>query len=270
MKIHGNDHEMKDLSSEVLNKYIDECREKFPADKTYDVIYADPPWSYAMNDEKISNSTISHYPTMSLDQLKKLPVKDIGAKSSALFLWTSNPLLPKAIDLMQSWGYEFKTVFKVWRKTYQDGSPVCVPGWWSRSSTELLLVGARGSPLKNKTNLNEPQEYVSQRETHSEKPDEIRDAIFNFLDVKSRIELFSRKVCDGWDAWGLEINGFLYEGSGESSTVYGTGTRSFGTQVDTVFNIKGKIKRSSAGGGISNHKTDCTCCVCKSRARKNT
>ena len=64
-----------------------------------------------------------------------------------------------------------------------------------------------------------------------------------------------------WDAWGLEIDGFLYEGSGKSATVYHTNdTRSFGIQVDTILNIKGKVKRSS-GGGTTNHKPDCKCCV---------
>ena len=276
MYIDGSPIDINEVSQEQIDNWVKQCRADFP-DKKYQVIYADPPWTYSSQTTKISNNCSAHYPTLSIDDLKALPVKSIAEKDSALFLWTSNPILPKAIDLMESWGFEYKTVFKVWRKTNADGSPVCVPGWWSRSSTELLLVGARGAPLKNKMVLNEPQEFSSEREGHSEKPDEIRDSIFNFLEVSSRIELFSRKVCDNWDAWGLEIQGFFYEGSGESATAFyteentGRSFRSFGVQVDTLLNLEGKLKKGSRrgpGGGLKTHKPDCQCCVCKGQRAK--
>ncbi len=283
MIINGNNVSMSEISNQQLSSWLQECRDAFPVGKNYEVLYADPPWTYSTNSAKnISNNCTAHYPTLSIDELKALPVKSIASKNAALFLWTSNPILPKAIDLMEAWGFEYKTVFKVWRKQNRDGSPVCVPGWWSRSSTELLLVGARGSPLANKTILNEPQEFSSQRESHSEKPDEIRDAIFNFLDVSKRIELFSRKVCDDWDSWGLETPGYFYEGSGESAPSFKTVNekvfRSFGCQVDTLLNLNGKVKKihSERGKAITRqprtkphiHREDCQCCVCKVK-RKN-
>ena len=275
----GSECKIDEITKEYINESISKCRDTFPLNKNYDVIYADPPWSYSTNSAKISNSTDSHYPVLAIDELKRLPVKDIASKNAALFLWTSNPFLPKAIELMEAWGFDFKTVFKVWRKTNKDGSPVCVPGWWSRSSTELLLVGARGSPLQNKMSLNEPQEFVSERESHSEKPDEIRDAIFNFLNVNTRIELFARKISDGWDSWGLETPGFFYEGTGESATAFHTHEsktfRSFGVQVDTLLNLEGKVKKNTRSQEIGRprnkphiHKEDCACCVCKGKRNK--
>ena len=138
-----------------------------------------------------------------------------------------------------------------------------------------LCVGAKGSPLKNKAVLNEPQEFSSERESHSEKPDEIRDVIFNFLNVERRIELFARKMKDGWDCWGLETPDFFYEGSGESATAFhthdGKNFRSFAVQVDTLLNVQGKVKttnRKGVGGGLKTHKPDCKCCVCKGQRAK--
>lgn len=275
MYINGAHVAMNEITADQMSKWLTECRAAFPSEKKYQVIYADPPWSYSTSSAKISNSTDTHYPVMSLEELKALPVREIAEKHAALFLWTSNPILPKAIALMEAWGFEYKTVFKCWRKCNKNGSPVCVPGWWSRSSTELLLVGAKGSPLKNKAVLNEPQEFSSERESHSEKPDEIRDAIFNFLNVERRIELFARKISDGWECWGLETPGFFYEGGGESGTAFhthdGKKFRSFGVQVDTLLNVQGKMKktnRKGIGGGLKTHKPDCKCCVCKGRRAK--
>ena len=276
MLIDGIFQDMTNVSKEQLANWVEQCLDNFPV-KKYQVIYADPPWSYSSSSTKSTNNCEAHYPTMSIDELKALPVKDIAEKDCALFMWSSNPHLPKAIDIMEAWGFKYKTVFKVWRKQNSDGSPVTVPGWWSRSSTELLLVGAKGTPLQNKMVLNEAQEYCSQRESHSEKPDEIRDCIFNFLDVTSRIELFSRKVCDNWDSWGLETPGYFYDENVESSTSFHIDEnsnikyRSFGVQVDTLLNIKGKVKKvnrnikKNGRGGVSTHKPDCSCCVCKNR-----
>lgn len=230
----------------------------FPLHNKYQVIYADPPWSYNNAGENIQNQAENHYPTMPLDAIKQIPVRDISDKESVLFMWTSNPQLPRAFELINAWGFDYKTVFKVWRKTNKDGSPVCVPGWWTRSSTELLLVAAKGNSLhKWKTSNNEPQEFASIRGAHSEKPDEIREIIENFLNVDTRIELFARKTCSNWDAWGLDIAGYFHENNGISNAEYNEQTRTIGTQTFQQESLK--------KGGTHKHKPDCACCICKKK-----
>lgn len=205
----------------------DACRAVFPAGKRYRVIYADPPWRY----ERACLGALP-YPSMSLDELKALPVADIAAPDAALFLWTSNSQLQAALELLGAWGFSYRTVFKVWSKRHAPSSKAraasiegaeplkvaCLPGFWSLSSVELLLVATRGCLQKFKRVFNEPQEFAGARGAHSEKPREIRDSIERLLDAGAegdmvngggRIELFARHVCDGWDAWGLDVPNYL-------------------------------------------------------------
>ena len=109
-------------------------------------------------------------------------------------------------------------MFKTWLKRFPNGNPVVSMGYWSRPSTELLLVAARGSGyMKWKTTFSERQEHASVRGRHSEKPVEIRDQIRDFMKVPNRLELFARNTAPAWDAWGLEVPGFFKKGQGTKS-----------------------------------------------------
>lgn len=273
-----NSNMLTGASPQLLTQYKAQCRAAFPTHKKYKVIYADPPWEFkSSGSDKIENQATNHYPVMPLKDICELPIKDITDRDCALFLWACNPLLPQAMTLIKEWGFEYKTVFKVWTKRSKNGNPVCAPGWWSRGSTELLLVGTKGSPLKNKTTNSERQEYASIRGAHSEKPDEIRQAVSDFLSVPegSRLELFGRKTVVGWDVWGLECPSYFYE-SLSISNVYvdiDRGLRSIGTQTDNepgrvIKPSQGTKSRGNGSGGITSHKPDCACCICaKIRAR---
>ena len=111
---------------------------------------------------------------------------------------------------MTDFRHRYTTCFKVWRKTNRDGTPVCSPGWWSRSSCEFLLVGvlasAKGSILEHKTTNSEPQEFASVRGAHSSKPIEITQAVADFLDVDKRLELFARATHPQFDSWGAFVH----------------------------------------------------------------
>ncbi len=214
LTIHGQRHPVARLSEAQVEAWRAECLATFPAGAAarYHVVYADPPWSY-LRMGKVEGRT--PYPTMSLDDLKKLPVPRICAPTSVLFLWVTNPLLDKGLDLIKAWGFEYKTVFKVWCKRAASGNTISGPGWWSRPSTEMVLVATRGGGyMKWKQTCSEPQEFTGVRRRHSEKPAEIRDAIRTFFEFPGirRIELFARSRGQGFDAWGLEVPGFFAQG----------------------------------------------------------
>lgn len=198
----------RDPSPEQLDEWKAECLSKFPMCQKYQIILADPPWRYASKGKSIRGKT--PYPTMSMKELQALPVPSIAAPTCVLFVWATCPLLPEALDLIKTWGFRYKTVFKVWLKRTSSGKTSVGPGWWSRPSVELLLCATKGQgALAWKQTCSEPQEHHSTRQLHSQKPAELRDIISKFMQVDSRIELFARTACPEYDAWGLEIHGFF-------------------------------------------------------------
>ena len=86
----------------------------------YSIIYADPPWQYQRN--KVQGAAENHYPTMGIDELCALPVADLAAPDSALFLWATFPQLPEALRLIKAWGFQYKSVAFVWLK--KTGRPI--------------------------------------------------------------------------------------------------------------------------------------------------
>ena len=162
--------------------------------KKYQVVYADPPWRYEhsiSNSRKIENQ----YPTMELENIKKLEIP--SDENCVLFLWATAPKLTEALEVMQSWGFIYRTCL-VWDKE-EIGM-----GYWFRNQHELLLVGIKGniSPPEPKKRISS---IFRKRGTgHSIKPYKIRDLIKEWYLSKEKIELFSRENYEGWDSWGNE------------------------------------------------------------------
>ena len=159
--------------------------------KQYQVIYADPPWSYKTYYEtrKIEN----HYPTMSFEEIRDLKVA--SDSNAVLFLWTPAPKLAESLEVMKTWGFRYRTCL-VWDKE-KIGM-----GYWFRNQHEILLVG-----IKGKFSPPTPQQRISSilrqtRTAHSKKPDYIRDAICLWYPTQLKIELFARQKYTGWEAWG--------------------------------------------------------------------
>lgn len=174
--------------------------------KKYSIIYADPPWRY--NQKGVSGAAEKHYPTMSIEELCALPVAEISASDSVLFLWTTFPQLPSALQLIKAWGFSYKTVGFVWlKKNRKSDSWLCGMGFWTRGNAEICLLATKGHPKRKAANVH--QFIISPIREHSRKPDEAREKIVALMGDLPRIELFARQTSPGWDVWGNEVESTL-------------------------------------------------------------
>ena len=170
--------------------------------KKYSVIYADPPWRYERS--KVQGAAEKHYSTMSLEELKQLPVSDLAAKDCVLFLWATFPQLREALELIEAWGFKYKTVAFVWlKKNKVADSWFYGLGFWTRGNAEICLLATKGKPKRQSPAVH--QFIISPIEAHSKKPDEARNKIVHLMGDVPRIELFARQSPEGWDVWGNEV-----------------------------------------------------------------
>lgn len=168
----------------------------------YRVIYADPPWEYGdkrTNDEQ-SGSAESQYPTMPIDAICGLPIREMSAMDSVLFLWATAPLLPEAMQVIESWGFAYKAQF-VWDKLKGFN------GHYNDVRHELLLVATRGSCVPDVETL-DPSVIAEKRTKHSKKPDRFYELIERLYPVgdATHIELFARRSREGWRSWGNQVD----------------------------------------------------------------
>uniref|UniRef100_A0AAT9JAK0 ORF63 n=1 Tax=Nitrosopumilaceae spindle-shaped virus TaxID=3065433 RepID=A0AAT9JAK0_9VIRU len=178
--------------------------ETFP-NKKYKIIYADPPWSYESNPNHkrgIWGIATDNYDTMSMDELKQLPVQDIADDDCILFMWATFPNLQQALDLIKAWGFEYKTVAFVWEKFDKTNNVLKKYGlgWYTRSNVEIVMIGRKGKFERKSAAVQ--QVVKSTIGEHSEKPNEVRNRILKLCGDLPRIELFARTKVHGWDVWG--------------------------------------------------------------------
>jgi len=181
--------------------------------KKYQIIYADPPWSY--NDKMSGHSfSLDHeYITQDLNWIKSLPIKDISDKDCCLFIWAVSPLLNECFEVIKAWGFKYKTVAFCWSKVNRGGHWVSNLGRWTMGNIELCLLATKGHPQRMRKDIK--QLVIANRTDHSKKPDDVRNRIVQLMGDVPRIELFCRdkKVSDmfgyermkGWDVWGDEV-----------------------------------------------------------------
>lgn len=172
--------------------------------KKYGVIYADPPWAYRVWSQKGNGrSAESHYSTMSLDKIKTLPVGELADKDCALFMWITFPLLKEAWNVVEAWGFTYKSVAFVWvKQNKKTPSLFWGMGYWTRANAEVCIIATKGSPKRQSRAVH--QIIMSPIEQHSKKPDETRERIVALMGDVPRIELFARQKTEGWDVWGNE------------------------------------------------------------------
>jgi N6-adenosine-specific RNA methylase IME4/transposase-like protein len=161
----------------------------------FPVILADPPWRYEFI-ESASRAIENHYPTMSLDEICDLEVP--AADDCVLFLWVTPPKVAEGIQVLDAWGFNFRTSM-VWVKD-KIGM-----GKYVRQQHEWLMIAKRGNfPLPDPEDR--PASVIeAPRGAHSEKPEEIHKIIERMYPFLDRCELFARKPRDGWASWGNEI-----------------------------------------------------------------
>ena len=171
----------------------------------FGIVYADPPYSYRVWNKKDAGRTAeSHYPTMDVEKICALPVADIAAEDSVLFLWATFPNLPQAFEIIKAWQYTYKTVAFTWVKKNRKSPGYFVSlGHWTRANAEVCLLATRGHPQRISKSVR--QLIVSPVGRHSQKPDEARTRIVELLGDLPRVELFAREKVEGWSAWGNEV-----------------------------------------------------------------
>jgi N6-adenosine-specific RNA methylase IME4 len=176
---------------------------EFP-DKKYQIIYADPPWTYDNMKDKNPDMGGITYPTMSLDDIKNMPIRDITDKDCALFMWATMPKLREAFEVIDAWGFRYITCAFTWVKQNPKGEGIYSGlGHWTNGNAELCLFAKKGAPKRQAKNVK--QIVLSPRGRHSVKPLEVRDRIVSLIGDLPRIELFARQTAQGWDSWGNEV-----------------------------------------------------------------
>lgn len=173
--------------------------------KKYNIIYADPPWSFkTYSDKGKGKSADNHYPVMSIDDIKNLPIQHIVGDDCVLFLWVTFPLLKEGIEVLESWGFTYKTVGFNWVKRNKvSDSWFWGLGYWTRSNSEICLLGTKGKPKRLSAGVHQIVDDRIMR--HSKKPDTVRQRIVELCGDLPRIELFAREKPLGWDVWGNEV-----------------------------------------------------------------
>ena len=176
----------------------------FP-NKKYNIIYADPPWEYKESGNG-SRVVKSHYPTMKIEDIKLLPIKNISADKSILFLWITFPRLPQGLETIKSWGFTYYGLGFDWIKTSKNKNLSWGMGYYTRQNTEVCLIGVKKNPHRFKPLVrNELSAVMHDRLRHSVKPNIFRKKIVNIIGDLPRIELFARQKTPGWDVWGNEV-----------------------------------------------------------------
>ena len=172
----------------------------------YDLIMADPPWQFKTRSAKgvTAKGAGGQYDLMTLDDIKAMEVANIAAKDCLLWLWATNPMLPQAFEVMESWGFTFKTAGH-WVKRTKHRKLAFGTGYILRCAGEPFLIGTRGKP---KTSRSVRSVIEGPIREHSRKPDEAFDAAEKLLPDARRLELFSRQQRDRWDVWGNQSNLF--------------------------------------------------------------
>jgi N6-adenosine-specific RNA methylase IME4 len=183
----------------------------FP-NKRYKIILADPPWPEEFHKKSTKywhgvSCSGDYYPLMSGDCIKHLPIQNIvDPVGCVLFLWSTYRHIPLALDVINSWGFTYKTIGFIWIKItkHRPFKFVMNPGFYTKGNTEPCLIATCGRvPIPTAGDVS--QVIMTQRGEHSEKPIRVMTDINRLYPSLSKMELFARRKMKGWDSWGNEV-----------------------------------------------------------------
>lgn len=170
----------------------------------FNLIYADPPWTYKDTCDSGNRGACHKYPVMTLADICALDVPAIAAPDCLLALWWVAPMPAEALAVVQAWGFTLKTMKGfTWHKRTKHGCSHFGMGNWTRANTEDCLFAVRGNIRR--INAGVRQFIDSPLGSHSEKPAEARDRLVQLMGDIPRIELFARTKPLGWSVWGRDV-----------------------------------------------------------------
>lgn len=187
--------------NELVKQYKSNKEREFAlhnSPEKYDIIYADPPWEYGDKLIEEYGAAEHHYPSMTIKELCDLSVNDITADNAVLFFWVTSPLLEECFEVINAWGFQYKTSF-VWDKEEHNY------GHYNSVRHEFLLVCTKGSYLPQNNELFNSVQTIKRSEIHSQKPEKFREIIEEMYPNGRKIELFAREEYENWEVWGNEI-----------------------------------------------------------------
>ena len=174
---------------------------------TFGTILADPPWRFSNRTGRVAPEyrRLRRYQSLPFDEIGCLPVGELSSEESHLYLWVPNALLREGLEVMERWGFKYKTNL-VWHKVRKDGGPDGRGvGFYFRNVTELVLFGVRGSLRTYQPGRRQVNIMRTRKREHSRKPDELYQIIEN-CSPGPYLELFARHGREGWVQWGDELD----------------------------------------------------------------
>jgi N6-adenosine-specific RNA methylase IME4 len=203
-KLQAGEMSVNEAYKAVKAKEIEQRREEIrntldkqdlkPGEKKYRIIYADPPWKYGNAMPEYVTEPQDYYLLMDTSDICAMPVKQITEDNAVLFLWSTSPHLPEALEVAKAWGFTYKTTF-IWDKVKHN------MGHYNSVRHEILLVCTKGSGTPDVKKLFDSVVSIERTE-HSRKPEYFREIIETIYTHGNKIELFARSAPEGWDVFG--------------------------------------------------------------------
>jgi N6-adenosine-specific RNA methylase IME4 len=175
--------------------------------KKFPVVYTDPPREFRVDSgEGEIRRAERRYDTMSIDEIKALPVADLAAANCALLMWVALPELPGGLKVIKAWRFEYKTVAIVWLKSNEGATVIELAGNglfsgkgdWTCANVEVCLLATKGNPSRLDNAVH--QVVVAPAGEHGRKPEEVRKRIERLF-AGPYLELFARGTVEGWTTW---------------------------------------------------------------------
>ena len=198
----GHSSVLKKAGKDLIKQY---------SSQGFKTILADPPWQFQNKTGKVApeHKRLNRYSTMTLEDIALLPIKDLAEEPAHLYLWVPYALLLEGLQVMQAWGFQYKTNI-VWHKVRKDGGPDGRGvGFYFRNTTELILFGVKGkkartlAPGRRQVNI-----LRTMKREHSRKPDELYDLIEE-CSPGPYLELFARGTRENWSTWGNQAEDYF-------------------------------------------------------------